>query len=144
MATLNPEQSTTFNADTVSRRDDVATDADVQQPRRSKRSDSLWSRTVQGRWLTGAFFVRYWLSIMMFIGMVLIYITTRYSYQRSMEEIRTLTNRLEVVRTESFRVRGEYMSRIRESSMRQTLDSLGVPLSVQLQPPYHLKYNADK
>ena len=73
--------------------------------------------------------------------MVLVYITNRYSCQRSMEQIRTLRSRLEVVETESFRIRGIYMSRIRESAMRERLDSLGIPLAVQNQPPYHLPSN---
>lgn len=103
-----------------------------------QQSDNLWRKLVEGRLITGAFFLRHWLTIAMIIGMVLVYITTRYSCQHSMERIRTLTARLEVVETESLRVKGEYMSRIRESSMRERLDSLGIPLSVQMQPPYLL------
>jgi hypothetical protein len=110
----------------------------------SSRTDSIWQRTVEGRWLTMRIFMRYWLYFLIGIALVMIYISARYSQQHSMEEIRALTNRLEVVRTESFRVRGEYMSRIRESSMRHTLDSLGIPLSVQIQPPYHIPYNPQK
>lgn len=103
--------------------------------------DTMLRRLVQGRLVTGHFFMRYWLQIFVLIAMVLIYITNRYSCQRAMEQIRTLTSRLEVVETESFRVRGLYMSRIRESAMRARLDSLGIPLSVQIQPPYHLSTN---
>lgn len=103
--------------------------------------DTIFRRLVQGRLLTGHFFMRYWLQIFVIIAMVLIYITNRYSCQRSMEQIKTLTSRLEVVETESFRVRGIYMSRIRESAMRARLDSLGIPLSVQIRPPYHLSSN---
>lgn len=105
--------------------------------------DTLWRKLVEGRLITGSFFLRHWLTIAMIIGMVLLYITTRYSCQHSMERIRTLTARLEVVETESLRVKGEYMSRIRESEMRQRLDSLGLPLSVQMQPPYHLSTNGN-
>ncbi len=100
--------------------------------------DSLWSRLVEGRLVSGAFFARYWLQIFVIISMVLIYITNRYSCQRSMEQIRTLNNRLDIVQTESYRVRGEYMGRIRESSMRDMLDTLGLDLDVQTQPPYHV------
>lgn len=100
--------------------------------------DNILRRLVQGRLLTGHFFMRYWLQIFVIIAMVLVYITNRYSCQRSMEQIKTLTSRLEVVETESFRIRGIYMSRIRESAMRARLDSLGIPLSVQIRPPYHI------
>lgn len=100
--------------------------------------DSLLSRIVQGRLISGAFFARYWLQIFVIISMVLVYITNRYSCQRSMEQIRTLNNRLDIVQTESYRVRGMYMGRIRESSMREMLDTLGFDLDVQNQPPYHV------
>lgn len=100
--------------------------------------DSLWSRLVEGRLVSGDFFTRYWLQIFVIVAMVLVYITNRYSCQRSMEEIRNLNNRLDVVQTESYRVRGAYMGRIRESSMRQMLDTLGMELAVQNRPPYHI------
>ncbi|MDE6145573.1 MAG: hypothetical protein K2O38_03450 [Muribaculaceae bacterium] len=103
--------------------------------------DTVLRRLVQGRLVTGHFFMRYWLQIFVLIAMILVYITNRYSCQRAMEQIRVLTSRLEVVETESFRVRGLYMSRIRESAMRTRLDSLGIPLAVQIQPPYHLSAN---
>lgn len=106
--------------------------------------DTLWRKLVEGRLITGSFFLQHWLTIVMIIGMVLLYITTRYSCQHSMERIRTLSARLEVVETESLRVKGQYMSRIRESEMRQRLDSMGLPLSVQMQPPYHLSTNGNK
>jgi hypothetical protein len=99
----------------------------------------LIHRAIHGQLLTATFFTRYWLQIVVILAMVLIYITNRYSCQRDMEEIRSLNRRLCVVQTESYRVRGEYMSRIRESSMRATLDSMGIDLNVQTQPPYHLK-----
>lgn len=101
--------------------------------------DSLISRLIEGRLISGEFFARHWLQVFVIMAMVLVYITNRYSCQRSMEQIRQLHNRLDIVQTESYRVRGEYMGRIRESQMRQTLDSLGLNLSVQSRPPYHIE-----
>lgn len=99
-----------------------------------------WVRkTVEGSWLTGAFFARYWLNIMIVVALMLIYMTNRYSCQRSMEEIKTLQNRLDVVKSESYRVRGEYMSRTKESNMQRYVNEAGLDLSVQTQPPYHVK-----
>lgn len=103
-------------------------------------SDSLLSRILQGRLVSGAFFARHWLQIFVVIAMVLVYITNRYSCQRSMERIHTLTNRLAVVQTESYRVRGEYMGRIRESAMRRSIEEAGLDLAVQSRPPYHLSH----
>lgn len=102
---------------------------------------SILNRTVEGSWLSGAFFARHWLQIFVALVMVLVYITNRYSCQRSMEEIRRLNNRLDVVQTESYRVRGIYMGRIRESALKEKVQEAGLELSVQNQPPYLLKEN---
>lgn len=112
----------------------MSTKSDKNKPVR----DSIWSRVVEGRLVSGDLFTRYWIQVLVIMVMVLIYITNRYSCQRSMEQIRALNNRLGVVQTESYRVRGEYMGRIRESAMKQRLDSLGMDLSVQNKPPYHI------
>lgn len=103
------------------------------------KQDSILSRLIEGRLISGAFFARHWLQVFVILAMVLVYITNRYSCQRSMEQIRQLHNRLDIVQTESYRIRGEYMGRIRESQMRQTLDSLGLDLAVQSRPPYHIE-----
>lgn len=98
----------------------------------------LFNRLLEGRLVSAEFFVRHWLQIFVLLAMILVYITNRYSCQRSMEQIRQLHNRLDIVQTESYRIRGEYMGRIRESQMRQQLDSLGLDLAVQSRPPYHI------
>lgn len=103
-----------------------------------QKADTWYMRLIEGRLVSGAFFARHWLQVFVILAMVLVYITNRYSCQRSMEEIRRLNNRLDIVQTESYRVRGEYMGRIRESQMRRTLDSLGLNLAVQSRPPYHV------
>lgn len=105
----------------------------------TKERDSWLSRIVEGRLVTGTFFTRHWVQVMVIVAMMLVYITNRYSCQRSMEQIRKLNERLEVVQTESYRLRGQYMGRIRESAMKQMLDSLGLDLAIQNQPPYHVK-----
>jgi len=108
-------------------------DTESEQPR-----DSLLLRALHGRLLTADTFAHYWLHILLVLFMVLVYINNKYSCQTSMEEIRRLNHRLEVVETERVRVRGEYMSRIRESSMQELVDTMHLGLRVQTQPPYHL------
>lgn len=114
----------------------------------NKKLNSLWSRTVQGSWVSGAFFAQYWLQIFVAIVMVLVYITNRYSCQRSMEEIRRLNDRLVVVQSESYRIRGIYMGRTRESALKEKVQEAGLDLSVQNKPPYQISssspQNADK
>lgn len=108
---------------------------------KEKNGDRWYSAIIEGRLVSGDFFARHWLQIFVLLAMVLVYITNRYSCQRSMEQIHRLQNRLDIVQTESYRVRGEYMGRIRESQMRHTLDSLGLDLAVQNRPPYHISSN---
>lgn len=105
----------------------------------SPKSESFLYRLLHGKLLTGSFFTRYWVWLVFVLAMLLTYITSVFSVRSKMENISRLQDRLAVVQTESIRVRGEYMSRIRESEMRARLDSLGIPLSVQQQPPFHLK-----
>ncbi|MBE6305281.1 MAG: hypothetical protein E7082_05095 [Bacteroidales bacterium] len=107
--------------------------------RDKQENDNLLSRLLQGRLVSGDFFARYWLQIFLVLAMVLVYITNRYSCQRSMEQINRLNNRLEVVRTESIRIRGEYMGRIRESAMQRSVQEAGLDLAVQSQPPYRIE-----
>ncbi|MDE6489899.1 MAG: hypothetical protein K2L49_01930 [Muribaculaceae bacterium] len=102
------------------------------------KDDSLLLKALHGRLLTTDIFARNWLTLLLLIVMVLIYITNKYQCQRSMEEIRDLTRRLEVVETERVRVRSEYMSGIRESAMQHLVDTMHLGLSVQPRPPYRL------
>lgn len=106
---------------------------------KNKTRDNLFKRLIEGTLLSGDFFARHWLQIFLVLAMVLVYITNRYSCQRSMEQINRLNNRLEVVRTESIRIRGEYMGRIRESSMQRSVAEAGLDLAVQSQPPYKIE-----
>lgn len=99
--------------------------------------DSIFTRALHGRILSGKMFTRYWFQLVVILAMLLVYITNVFSVRSKMEHIARLNDRLAVVQTESIRVRGNYMSRIRESEMRHRLDSLNLPLAVQQQPPFH-------
>ena len=70
--------------------------------------------------------------------MLLVFITNRYQCLTRMEEIRKLEQTLEVVETERIRERSTYMSRIRESSMQELVDTMHLHLKIQDQPPYKL------
>ena len=63
----------------------------------------------------------------------MVYITNRYQCL-----IRKLEHELEIVQTERIRERSEYMSRIRESSMQELVDTMHLNLRVQDKPPYRL------
>ncbi len=101
-----------------------------------QKKDSFITRAIHGRLISGTMFTRYWLQIIVILAMMLVYITNVFACRKKMENISRLQDRLSVVQTESMRVRGIYMSRIRESEMRHLLDSINLPLSIQQQPPF--------
>lgn len=102
------------------------------------KDDNLLVKLINGRLLSSDFFARHWKSVLLVILMVLIYITNRYQCLTRMEEIRRLEQELEVVETERIRVRSTYMSRIRESSMQEMVDTMHLNLRIQDKPPYKL------
>lgn len=104
----------------------------------NEKKTSLLGSFIAGSIVSGRFFVKHWLQLFICLALMLIYMTNRFSCAHSMEQISRLKTRLEVVETRAVRTRGIYMSRIRESAMRQRLDSMGIPLTVQNQPPYRL------
>lgn len=70
---------------------------------------------------------------------MMVYITTKFTYRTNIEKIEALEKKLEIVLNESSRERSSFMSRIRETSMQQLVDSLGLNLRVQPQPPFTIK-----
>ena len=95
---------------------------------------SWLSRLLYGQVISVDFFARHWLVIFTALAIIMMYITNKYNTQTKMEEIRTLTRELEIVKTERIRVKSAYMSRIRESEMQILVDSMGLGLSVSEQP----------
>lgn len=106
--------------------------------RKAAKKDSLLLRTVMGKLLSSDLFARHYGSIVLVIGMILVYITNRYQCLTRMEEIRKLNRELEIVETERVRVKSLYMSRIRESSMQELVDTMHLNLQVQDRPPYQM------
>lgn len=100
--------------------------------------DTFMLRALHGRILSIDFFRRNWLVVLAAVIMLMVYITNRYTCQTQMETMRTLERELEVAKTERIRAKSNYMSRIRESSMQETVDSLGLGLRVQDQPPFRV------
>lgn len=102
------------------------------------KADNWFLRLIHGRLLPIDFFVKNWVYVVLCVGMIMVYITNRYQCLTLMEEIRRLEHNLEVVQTERIRERSEYMSRIRESSMQELVDTMHLNLRVQDKPPYRL------
>ena len=103
-----------------------------------KTQDTFLLRTLHGRIISIDFFRRIWWVVLGVVVMLMVYITNRYTCQTQMERIRTLERELEVAKTERVRAKSAYMSKIRESSIQEMVDSLGLGITVQEQPPYRL------
>lgn len=100
--------------------------------------DSFMLRALHGRIISTDFFRRNWLVVIAAMVMLMVYITNRYKCQTQMEEIQKLEQELEVAKTERIRAKSAYMSRIRESSMQHTVDSLNLGIMVQDSPPFRV------
>ncbi len=79
-------------------------------------------------------------KVKIFVGLflILVFIATKYQCQVGMEDIRKLSNKLEVAKTESIRQHMIYMSRTRESAMTSLADSVRPGLGIREKPPYTL------
>lgn len=96
-------------------------------------------RVFRGQVISSDFFARHWLPTLIFIIVMMVYITTKFTYRTNIEKIEALEKKLEIVQNECSRERSQFMSRIRETSMQQLVDSLHLDLSVQPQPPFTIK-----
>lgn len=118
----------------------MAADKSDSPSNSQRKPTSLASRIVYGRLISIEFFKRHWLPVLVSVLLILVYITNKYSYQTRVETSNSLRKELEVVRTECIRQRSLYMSATRESAMRHRIDSIGLDLTYQVQPPYTLSY----
>lgn len=86
---------------------------------------------VSSRW-----FLRHLPIIIIVMFFALAYISIRFDCITAMETVKHLQSRLETLRTETRRERAQYMSSTSESSMIHRVDSLGLGLHLQEQPPF--------
>lgn len=103
---------------------------------KTKKKSPYIFRVFRGQVISSDFFARHWLPILIFIIVMMVYITTKFTYRTNIEKIEALQKQLEIVQNESSRERSLFMSRIRETSMQQMVDSLHLNLRVQPQPPF--------
>lgn len=105
----------------------------------TKKKSPYIFRVFRGQVISSDFFARHWLPILIFIIVMMVYITTKFTYRTNIEKIEALQKQLEIVQNESSRERSLFMSRIRETSMQQMVDSLHLNLRVQPQPPFTVR-----
>ena len=99
----------------------------------------IGKRVAFGPVISSDFFARHWLPVVIFVIVMMVYITTKFTYRTNIEKITALERQLEIVENEKDRERSAFMSRTRETSMQQMVDSLHLGLRVQPQPAFRIK-----
>jgi hypothetical protein len=105
-------------------------------PGKKVSAGSVLRQLLYGHAVSSDFFARNWVSMVLVVAMLMIYIAGKYTCQRKMEEVRSLKREIEIVEAERIRVRSDYMGKIRESTMLQMVDTLHLGLNVREYPPY--------
>lgn len=108
---------------------------------KKNKAGKMFVQAMRGRLISTDFFSRHWITITLVVLMFIWYMTNNYECKTSMETIQKLEKRLEIVKTERIREQSMYMSRIRESSMRQLVKRHRLDLEIQDTPPYKIHYN---
>ena len=99
----------------------------------------LARRAAQGQlFLTLDFYRRNWLLILFGMGLVLAYIAQKYETQSNLEKVMQLSVQLEDAKTDYVNSSARYNSMIRESNMREFVDTMHINLTSPEQPPYKL------
>lgn len=100
-----------------------------------------WSlKLFLGDLISSKFFSRHKFTIIGIVVLLILYISFQYECKTRMETIDNLNKELAIVRSESIRQKSAYHSHIRESVMQELVDSMGLGLKVQDQPPFKIQY----
>ncbi|MBD5297414.1 MAG: hypothetical protein HDR89_01140 [Bacteroides sp.] len=108
---------------------------------KTETSGTLLREVMFGRVVSSDFFARHWIAMILIVMMIMVYIAGKYTCQTKMEQVRSLTSRLETVRAERIRAKSEYMGKIRESAVMEMVDTLHLGLRIQEFPPYVINEN---
>ena len=112
-----------------------------KKPKSKKNAESIsnygW-RFFFGEYIPSRLFLNHKVSVVLIVVVLLCYINSGYVMKTKREQIKSLKRELSIVRSESIRQQSLYNSRTRESAMTLLVDSLGLGLMAQKQPPYTL------
>ena len=112
--------------------------AQKAQKEKPKKKSLFIFRIFRGQVISSDFFARHWLMVLVSIIVIMVYITTKFTYRTNLEKITALEKQLEIVTNEGSRERSHFRSRTRETSMQHMVDSLHLNLSVQPQPAFEI------
>lgn len=101
-------------------------------------NSSLFRRIVSGEVVDSDFFGRHWVKMLALLFVLFTFISGKYTCMTAIEECNRLKNELDVTHKEFMRIRSEYMGKIRESVVKERVDSLKMNLNLQEVPSYQL------
>ena len=105
----------------------------------NNNSSKIVRNVVQGRiFLTLNFFKKNWVYALAFIVLMLMYISNKYMCQNHLQQVMQLRLELDNARTDCVTARAKYNSMIRESQMKNLVDTMHLGLTSPDQPPYKL------
>ncbi|MBQ2490938.1 MAG: hypothetical protein II592_08245 [Muribaculaceae bacterium] len=105
----------------------------------NKNNTHIWRNLAQGRiFLTLNFFKKYWIYALAFIVFMLMYISNKYMCQNHLQQVMKLRVELDNARTDCVTASAKYNSMIRESQMKNLVDTMHLGLTSPDQPPYKL------
>lgn len=102
----------------------------------TETSSNILRQMMFGQIVSSDFFARNWVTMIIVVMMIMVYIAGKYTCQRKMEQVRKLSAQLETVQAERIRAQSEYMGNIRESEMQKIVDRYQLGLRVQEYPPF--------
>ena len=92
----------------------------------------------KGKSISNEFLIKHWVTIFVFIFLVLVYISNRYSCQQKMTEIGMLNKQLTDIRNEAQTWSSELMGRSRQSQVQELVNTKGLQLKTSNRPPFYL------
>lgn len=104
-----------------------------------EKSENIFQRILNGKLVSYRFFTRNWVYITIFVGIFIVYISSRYRVQTQLAEIMKLEMDLNNAETEKVKASAIYNSSIREPEMRRLIDSMKLELAMPERPPYDLR-----
>ncbi len=114
-------------------------DKTKKEKKKKTRHTPGWVMDVRyGRSVSVDFFRKNaWLLMIVVVSMISL-MGLRYKTKTKMEEIKRLTNELQLAESSKLQEKAAYMSLIREVEMRRLVEENGLGLQFQEQPPYEL------
>ena len=122
----------------MAKTENTETNAPKQQQPVADRSERIFVRILKGKIVPYHFFKKHWMLVTVTVSMILMSIANKYECQTKITEIKRLERELQIMQANRVEASAQYNSLIRESSMRQMIETKQIDLISPECPPYNL------